>query len=221
MFEKLPSLKDFIIYFIPGLLTTVFSAGIIMRLSKNSETKLMDQIGHGSTYIVVGILFSLILGFCISQVQITLFGKLMKKKIPMLRCISYYKFHSDFQKSLIGQFKKVFDCQSATDDLICKMEPAVYCYAYILEKGKSDTVQFIDRQKNLSSLAFALPIPMTTFMVYFSLLIESLNLATFSTYYWILGILVIFIIVSILFCRIWLAFIKGFHKDVFILFQII
>lgn len=158
MFEKLPSLKDFIIYFIPGVLTLYFGLFIFEHYLKSGIKA--EQISKDSTLTFIGIVFSLLIGFMLSQIQIILVNKLLRKRLRKMRTIKK-SFEKELAKeTLITKVIVFFNLPSNDRNSIEENNLIVFsCLNFIKIKGSVETNFFLDRMSNLSSFASASFIP--------------------------------------------------------------
>jgi predicted small secreted protein len=158
MFEKIPSLKDFIIYVTPGILICYFGLDIFSDY-KSSGIK-TEEISTNNTLSFIGILLSFVVAFIISQVQIIIFNKIMKEELKELRTINEtQKNNLELKNSLIELVKSVFEIDGKD---IEKDEYIIfYCLNFIKAKANEESQIFIDRCNNLSSLAVSSVLPIT------------------------------------------------------------
>ncbi len=206
MFEKIPSLKDFIIYVTPGILICYFGLDIFSYY-KSSGIK-TDDISTNNTLSFIGILLSFVVGFIMSQVQIIIFNKMKKEKLKKLRTINEtQKDNLELKKCLIEMIKSIFEIDGKDiekDDLII-----FYCLNFIKAKANEESQIFIDRCNNLSSLAVSSVLPLT-------LAIWDLNLKigfTKSTTFGITIIALVFLIPIV--TRIAINFRDDYYKNIF------
>ena len=74
MFEKIPSLKDFIIYVIPGLMICFCIINIINH-NPTDQFPQTKELSKDVGIALISLLFSFIIGFIFSQFQIIFLNK--------------------------------------------------------------------------------------------------------------------------------------------------
>jgi len=157
MFDRIPSLKDFIIYVIPGIIICYFSVDIYCLLKNSTFTT--DKIVGNPSLSFIGILFSFLIGFLISQFQIILFGRLFriefKKMCSILGC---FENDTQLKNILIDKIKSAFGLTSVDekDSLIVFL-----CLSYVRSKSDENNLALVDRHNNMSSFAMATMLPLT------------------------------------------------------------
>jgi hypothetical protein len=155
MFDKIPSLKDFILYVIPGILICYFGLDILNILNQGTLTT--EKISNDATISFVGIVFSFLIGFIFSQMQIIIFNKFLKNKFEKIRTIAEsQKDNIELKKTLVERIKKTFEINGdfENDNLI-----VFACLNYVKIKTNEESQVFIDRQNNLSSFAMTIILP--------------------------------------------------------------
>jgi hypothetical protein len=159
MFEKISSLKDFIIYFIPGVLTSYFGLFIFEHDFKSAVIK-TEEISKDNTLTFIGIVFSFLIGFMLSQIQIILVNKLLRKRFKKMRTIKKSFENELIKETLITKVIEFFNLPSNDRNSIEKDNLIVFsCLNVIKIKGSAETNFFLDRMSNLSSFASASFIP--------------------------------------------------------------
>lgn len=155
MFDKIPSLKDFILYVIPGIIYCYITLDLYNYLE--SGNYIYDKVISNANLSFIGIIFSFIIGFLLSQAQIILFGKLFDKKLKKIRTIAQtQKSNTEIKKTLIKRLKNVFELQtvSETDDLLVFL-----CLNYVKVKTNENSNTYIDRMYNMSTFAMTAYLP--------------------------------------------------------------
>lgn len=157
MFDKIPSLKDFIIYVIPGLLISYFGLDIICYYKEciiNTEI-----IAENTSLSFIGIIFSFLSGFFISQFQILLFNKHLQAKFRFMRTIKEtQKGNLEIKETLLKRIKSEFNIKGSNlenDHLII-----FNCLNFVKAKANTESHLYVDRHNNLSTLAISGILPM-------------------------------------------------------------
>lgn len=165
MFDKIPSLKDFILYVIPGILICYFGLEIFNLLDLGNLTT--EKISKDSVVSFVGVVFSFLVGFIFSQIQIIIFNAFFKNTFEKMRTIAEsQKSNEDLKKELISRIKKEFGLVKdfENDNLIVFL-----CLNFVKIKTNSESQAYIDRYNNLSSFAMTLILPVSMGIFYFLL----------------------------------------------------
>jgi len=206
MFEKIPSLKDFIIYVTPGILICYFGLDIFNNYNRSVLNA--GMILKDSTLSFIGILFSFVIGFIFSQLQIIIFGYFLKKRFENMRTIKEsQQGNLELQKTLINRIKAVFDIDGdniENDNLI-----VFTCLNFIKIKTNEASDIFIERCNNLSSFAMSTLLPILLFIWVLSIKMK-FSSCTISI---ILSISLAFLVVVIR--KIAINFKDDFYKNIF------
>ncbi|MES1181931.1 MAG: hypothetical protein ABUL44_03960, partial [Flavobacterium sp.] len=157
MFDKIPSLKDFIIYFIPGALTSFFGLNIFSHYFDKAAHLTTSKISADATLIFIGILFSFIVGFLISQLQIILFSKILKRFVDTP--IANTSLSKDLKILLIEKIIRKFSLTTDKDAVLKDKDLIEICLEYIKYKSTEEANSTLNRSKNLSTLSMAINIP--------------------------------------------------------------
>jgi hypothetical protein len=208
MFDKIPSLKDFIIYFMPGALICYLAGDLINRFS--STGILINKISDNSVLILIGIILSLLVGFLISQVQIIFFNRILKNRLQTKSTIKGIGWLNDIQDSLVVEIIKRLDIPIDNKEDIKKDRNIIFfCRQYIILKSNEKGLQFIDRSSHLVSFACGMFVPVI------------LGLIDLFLYFkceacWIVwGVMLIGGAVFMLILKIMLNFRIGWYADIF------
>ncbi|MES2545405.1 MAG: hypothetical protein V4548_11000 [Bacteroidota bacterium] len=205
MFDKIPSLKDFILYVIPGIVYCYFVLDIYNHFY--SECYSCDDIANSLSLSFIGIIFSFIVGFFLSQLQIILFGKLFEHRFKKMRTIGEsQKSNEEIKKTLIKRIKEVFEINSVSenDDLIIFL-----CLNFVKVKTNENSHIFIDRQNNLSSFAMTVLLPILLAIFDFSLKMK------FNLFVTIIILLVMLGLLIYLVWKIVFNFRDDYYKNIF------
>ena len=156
MFDKIPSLKDFIIYFIPGLLISYFGLNVVNAYRYGDLTA--EMIAKNTSLSFIGIVFSFLIGFLFSQGQIISFNLCLNKIYRKRRTISYtQKYNDEIKETLVSRIKDTFEIPGKDieeDHLI-----VFICLNFVKAKANQESHLYVDRHNNLSNLALATPLP--------------------------------------------------------------
>ena len=216
MFEKIPSLKDFIIYVIPGLMICFCIINIINH-NPTDQFPQTKELSKDVGIALISLLFSFIIGFIFSQFQIIFLNKIVKWKNPFIRTLFGTDIDSDtklsIMNSIISELKLV-----QKDNLEIQMKDeniTELVINYLNVKGNDNAVKYFERDSHLASFAITLPLPTILFSV---VLLNSLNLDVLIK--WIF-ICISSIILIILCMKISTNFRKNWVKKVFFQFLII
>lgn len=207
MFDKIPSLKDFIIYFMPGVLICFFSADLISHFS-SSRLLLIDK-ANNSVLIFIGIVVSFLVGFLLSQAQIIIFNKILEKKLKAKRTIEGIGWLTEIQDSLIHEIKKRVNIPDTIVDLNKDEEIVFFCQQYVILKTTEKGLQFIDRSSHLASFACAMFVPVILGLIDLFLYFE------WEACWIIWGVMLLGGAVFLLILKIMLNFKKGWYADIF------
>lgn len=179
MLDKIPSLKDFIIYFIPGSLICYFGLDILHDKFPNSNLVTIFAIGENGVLVFISIIFSFLIGFLFSQLQIIIYNAVLSRKYRKHRTIEASKLPEEFKKQLASQIIKDFKLSITTPEEIIKDMQVLYlCSNYVKIYTNPESHTFINRASNISSLASSMLIPLL--LIVWSFLIK-LDVSTFLT----------------------------------------
>lgn len=183
-------LKDVIIYLFPGVLIL----SCLIKLTGNSFETL--GISNNINIALIGLAFSFIFGFIVSQLQIILFWKCIKIRY---RTLNDCKFNESVKSIVIEKIIKVFNFPVSTnhDDLKDDEKITELCGAYVKSHCSYEAYSQIERDGYLSSFAISLFIP--TVLSCIILFKES---SFYNLNFW----LVIFISTLLLVFLIWLIY---------------
>lgn len=160
MFDKIPSLKDFIIYLIPGILLSYFGLNIISHFSQEGNAFNSDKISNSSVLTFVGIIFSFLLGFLVSQFQIITSNFFLDRYNKKLRTIETASLSDDLKDELITQIQKTFNLANSDRNSLKKDPLILYvCLNYVKVNSNEESQNFINRSSYLSTFASTIPIP--------------------------------------------------------------
>lgn len=216
MLEKIPSLKDFIIYVIPGLMICFCIINIINHNPADQfpQTK---ELSKDVGIALISLLFSFIIGFIFSQFQIIFLNKIVRRRNPFLRTLFGtdidYEVKLSIINSIISELKLV-----PKDNLEAYMKDeniTELVINYLNIKGNDNSVKYFDRDSHLASFAITLPLPTILFSV---VLLNSLNLDIVIKG---ISIFISSIVLIFLCMKISTNFRKGWVKKVFFQFLII
>lgn len=158
MFDKIPSLKDFIIYLMPGILICYFSLNIFNYISNGTFTT--DEISGNSVLTFVGIIFSFLIGFLFSQIQLIAYNEILKKRFRKMRTIRESQSSDEIKETLIDRIIEVFEIPTANRAALLDDNLIIFtCLNYVKIKTNEESQQFINRSGNLSSFASVVLIP--------------------------------------------------------------
>lgn len=155
MFDKIPSLKDFVLYLMPGIVICYLGLDILNLL--NHKNTLIKNLNNNSISFVF-IVSSFLIGFFCSQLQIILFGYFLKKEFKEMRTINKaLEFNQDLKMSTIDKIKNEFNLENdfGDDDLII-----FSCMSYIKSNANENCQLYVERYNYLSSFAMTLFIPL-------------------------------------------------------------
>jgi hypothetical protein len=207
-------LKDIIIYLFPGIiimycLTLIFGFNL-SQLGDISKTNI----------VFVGVIFSFLVGFTTTQLQIIVFLFLMKKsnKITLAYCTLPNYIESKIALKVID----TFDFNGVSEKEIIKDSSILgLCKEYVAQRSNSEAISMIERDSYLSSLAFGSFIPLT--LSIFSLI--NINQGKISLGDGFIDSIAYLILIAIIFLiilrKIGKNFRKGHAKKVFQQFLII
>jgi hypothetical protein len=213
MFENIPSLKDFIIYLIPGILICYFTLGI-MNCSGYVDLINIKYISESSGLTFIGILFSFLIGFIASQSQIILFNYLLKIFKEMETLLSVNISHGE-KKNIVKYFNRLNGNINKYHN-VCRDRTCLHvCLTYVMIRTNKESMVTINRQKNLSVLALSLPIPMILGVCDFLL-----NIGVTSNYLFVCVLIYNSWFLYIIF-KIHINFKRGWVKDIYEQFLVI
>ncbi|MGY5353624.1 hypothetical protein [Wenyingzhuangia sp. IMCC45467] len=162
MIEKSFTIKDIIIYLIPGILNTFF----IFLFFKLKNPEIIDFTTMDTKYSIVTIVLAFLIGFIFSQIQIILSNKILKSTYRKLRTLEESIEIEEFKIVMCREIKKVFELNNlSNDDLLKNDQIFFFCYNFILEKGNNKSIELINRAKNLASFATSLYIPVVLMLI--------------------------------------------------------
>lgn len=161
MFDKIPSLKDFIIYFIPGALISYFGLNILSLLSPNKINITTESISKDSVLVFIGILFSFLVGFILSQIQIIVFNHFINNNESKIRKMQFTTMSDELKERTAQKVIQVFSLTGVQSSTILNDSRILHlCLNYIKSKANDETNIYINRASNLSSFASASTLPM-------------------------------------------------------------
>jgi len=173
MFDKIPSLKDFIIYFIPGALISFFTLNIISLLSPNKVAITSQSISKNSVLIFIGILFSFLVGFIFSQLQVIIFNYFINYNGSKIRKMQFCSMSNELKERTAQKVIHVFSLTGVQSSAILNDSKILHlCLNYIKSKANDETNIYINRASNLSSFASASTLPIFLGIWNFTLLYE-------------------------------------------------
>jgi hypothetical protein len=173
MLEKVPSLKDFIIYFIPGTLICFFGLNIITIISINNISLSTETISNNSVLVFIAILFSFLVGFIFSQLQIMCFNIYVNRNDSEIRKLKSTSMSNVIKEKTAESIKRIFELNTVDINTILNDSKILHlCLNYVKFKGTEQTNIFLDRASNLSSFASASAIPLFLGIWNFSLLFD-------------------------------------------------
>lgn len=156
MFEKIPSLKDFVLYLMPGIVICYLSLDIINILNFGYLTNVSL---NDNSLSFVAIVSSFLLGFFCSQIQMISFSYFFKDDFRKMRTIAHaLKHNEDLKFTVTKKIKTTFNLKNEIekDDLII-----FTCMSYIKSKANDNSQFYVERYNYLSSFAMTLVIPLT------------------------------------------------------------
>jgi hypothetical protein len=193
MLDKIPSLKDFIIYFIPGTLMCYFGLNIITILSVNSISLTTDKISNNSVLIFIGVLFSFLVGFVFSQLQIICFNYFLNKNDSEIRKIKATSMSDLLKLKTAESVMRIFELSNVDINAILNDSKILHlCLNYVKFKGNEETNIFLDRSSNLSSFASASTMPIFLGIWNFALLFTIPTVCLFTMLFVVLILVIAF-----------------------------
>lgn len=197
MLEKVPSLKDFIIYFIPGTLICFFGLNIITIISASKISLSTETISNNSVLVFIGILFSFLVGFIFSQLQIMCFNIYVNRNDSEIRKIKSTSMSNLIKEKTAESVKRIFELNTVDINTILNDSKILHlCLNYVKFKGTAETNIFLDRASNLSSFASASAIPIFLGIWNFSLLFD-IPILCLCTMLFVTSILIIAFVMKI------------------------
>ena len=158
--DKIPSLKDFIIYVIPGILTCYFGLNILDKIFATKTSINIDSISQSSVLSFIGIIFSFAVGFIVSQSQLIVYNFFFNRLFKNLRTIQGASLSLGVKDSLTKQIKDKFKIVGVTDSEIQNDELILYnCLNYVKIFSNEESHLFVNRASNLASFASVIQIP--------------------------------------------------------------
>lgn len=159
MLEKSFTIKDLIIYLIPGIINLMLFSFFLLSIT-NSDKKIFELIKNNISLSILGIVISFVLGFILSQFQIIIFKKIFEEKLKEIRKLSYCITLDVFKPIICEEIKKEFKLDKLDNTTLLENQDIFfYCYSYVIEKSNDKSLEVINRSNNLSSFATALFIP--------------------------------------------------------------
>jgi hypothetical protein len=218
MFDKLSlAIRDVIIYVIPGLITTFCLVYILDSLHFFGSSNIFSKIKESTNFGVFVLLFSFLVGFITSQLQIILFWTAFSHgRITLLKDI---EIDSNIKSKIALGFAKL----AQIEDLV--NEPALLehkncfsiCQNYVNLRTDADSKAMIDRESYLASFAISsfLPITLATIVVSLKLMpvINIFGVVFFS--------LVFIVTLLVLIKKIAFNFRKGWSKTIYYQFLLL
>jgi hypothetical protein len=167
MLDKIPSIKDFIIYLMPGILICYFGLNCFNHFLGKPIT--ICTIAENALLSFVGIVFSFMVGFLMSQLQIIAYNQILKPKFIKMRTIKGAISNESLRATLIDRIISEFGINTdrnklENDDLI-----VFACLNFVIIYTNAEGLVFVSRSNNLSSFAMTLMMPI--FMGVFNLLL--------------------------------------------------
>jgi len=158
MLEKINlTIKDLIIYFIPGVIT-LFS---LIYLNGYNFKKI--EIIDNTSLVFLSIIFSFLFGFIFSQLQIILFYIFYKRidKDKKYLLLSHCSIHAEFKNKIADQIKITFGLSSEfnVQDVFNDKDILDLCDNYVRTRGNAEAYSPIERDSYLSSFSIAIFLP--------------------------------------------------------------
>lgn len=171
MFDKIPSLKDFIIYFIPGALICFFTLNIFSILSPDKIKLTLEGISENSVSVFIGILFSFLVGFILSQIQIIVFNFFINNNESKIRKLESTSMSTELKTKTAEKIITAFSLNGVQTATILDDPKMLHlCLNYVKSKANEEVNFYINRSSNLSSFASASTIPLLLGIWNFTLL---------------------------------------------------
>lgn len=160
MFDKIPSLKDFIIYLIPGILISYFGLNILHHYLDDKLIITTDRVSNNSALTFVGIIFSFLIGFLFSQFQIIIYNGFLNRYNRKLRTIASTSMPEELRDKVAQQVIKVFDLHTMNKNIVLNDTQILYlCLNYVKINSNDESHFFINRSSYLSTFASVIPLP--------------------------------------------------------------
>lgn len=159
MFDKIPSLKDFIIYVIPGMISCYFGLNIINQINLFDKPFTSESISKNSVLTIIGVIFSFLIGFIISQLQIITYNFILNRTNTRIRTIQGTSLSIELKEKIADQLIKTFNLNVARDRILADIQILYLCINYLKIYSTEESISSINRSGNLSTFASALPIP--------------------------------------------------------------
>ncbi|MDQ1088585.1 hypothetical protein [Siphonobacter sp. SORGH_AS_1065] len=162
MLDKIPTLsfKDFLTYFIPGVVFCTFSYDIVFLSKKISFLPALDIISEKPFLLIVWSVVSFVIGFFISQMQILYFRKITNKSYGSVtvieNIIKIRDIITQVNTKLIERYKLT------SIDRTSKINQKEYfelCENYVMNNASLETLTQISRNKSYSNLTIVSPLP--------------------------------------------------------------
>lgn len=175
MFDKIPSLKDFIIYFIPGALICFFIIEIAHKYIGTTNTS--NFINNNNLKVFIGVLISFLVGFISSQSHIIIFTKILRKNNENMRTLALLDFDTDLKESLIERVIREFGLNPLNEDgtnlneikkkLLNDNSLFFLCLQYVKVKTNIECLKSIDRSDYMATFSSTLILPYILGCTYF------------------------------------------------------
>ncbi len=210
MNEKIPSIKDFIIYVIPGVMIC-FCALTFFNNHKNTGYVLANDISKDIGFAFLSVLFSFIVGFVFCQFQIIILGLLIKKKKPYIRTLYGANLNENIKDKIIEKYFLEFPFEKKTSkgQLMKDSKFTDYIVNRLILNNNQEGIKYFERDSNLSSFAISLPIPI---ILLTTVLLNQFNINMFTN---IIVMPIISIIIISLCVKISINFRKGCTQKLF------
>ncbi len=158
MFDKIPSLRDFILYLMPGILISYFGFNIF-NIVFPCNLKPLEMFSN-NMIIFIAIILSFSIGFLFSQLQIMLFNKLLRKKYQQLRSIDGSQSNKEIKNVLLNRIISEFQLYGIDRNVLLHDNTIIFtCLHFVKIKTNEESQIYIDRFSNLSSFACAIFLP--------------------------------------------------------------
>ncbi len=215
MLEKSFTIKDLIIYLIPGILNLMLLSIFILSVT-NSKDDIFQLLKNNISLSILGIVIAFVLGFILSQFQIIIFKKLFVNKLRKIRTLNYNISITEFKPIICEEIKKEFKINNIDDSTLLENNDIFfYCYSYVIENSNDKSLEAINRSNNLSSFATALFIPLTL------IILNLVNLLSISICCKVILFIILLIPSFLLLKKIIINFKGDFHINTFRTFYLI
>jgi len=214
MFDKIPSLKDFILYLMPGILISYFGLNIFNLVFSCSIEP--NEMFSNNVLIFIGIILSFSIGFLFSQLQIMLFNSILRKKYQQLRSIDGSQSSKEIKNVLLNRIISEFQLYGIDRNVLLHDNTIIFtCLHFVKIKTNEESQIYIDRFSNLSSFACTLFLPILLGITNILILLPIEKPLMLST------ILVSFLVVFYLIRKITVNFRDEWFKGIFRQFLIL